>query len=210
MMVTASIKQPGPASALGYWPGFWMLGPGRWPGTGEIDILEDVNGLSREASTLHCGNLSQRNSDGTSGPCHEGTGLGSGLQRCPGCQQDFHTYTAIVDRRHATNEQIRWYLDGHEFFSMDESRVGQTVWAAAVDHGTMAVMACCLTAAAFRAFAASSALADDPSSEPFWPLSDAITTVSALVSMSGREAGAWMAVGGSSSPDRSADIAPEA
>jgi hypothetical protein len=34
MMVTASIKQPNPAHALGYWPGFWMLGPDRWPGTG--------------------------------------------------------------------------------------------------------------------------------------------------------------------------------
>src|ERR1035438_57213 len=31
MMVTASIQQPGPASALGYWPGFWMLGPKMWP-----------------------------------------------------------------------------------------------------------------------------------------------------------------------------------
>ena len=135
MMVTASIKQPGPASPLGYWPGFWMLGPGRWPGTGEIDIMEDVNGLSREAGTLHCGNLSQRNPDGTSGPCHEGTGLGSGLRPCPGCQQDFHTYTVIVDRRNAGDEQIRWYLDGHEFFSISESRVGQAVWTAAVNHG---------------------------------------------------------------------------
>ena len=62
--------------------------------------------------------------------------------------------------------------------------------AALVPTGTMAVVACCLTAAAFRAFAAaSSALADDSASEPFGPLSDAITTVSALVSMSGREAG---------------------
>ena len=135
MMVTASIRQPGPPGALGYWPGFWMLGPGRWPGTGEIDIMEDVNGLSREAGTLHCGNLSQRNPDGTSGPCHEGTGLGSGLQPCPGCQQEFHTYTVIVDRRHASDEQIRWYLDGHEFFRISESRVGQAVWTAAVDHG---------------------------------------------------------------------------
>jgi len=135
MMVTASIKQPNPAHALGYWPGFWMLGPGQWPGTGEIDIMEDVNGLSREAGTLHCGNLSARNPDGTSGPCHEGTGLGSGLQPCPRCQQDFHTYSVIVDRRDANNEQIRWYLDGHEFFSISESRVGQAVWTAAVDHG---------------------------------------------------------------------------
>ena len=62
--------------------------------------------------------------------------------------------------------------------------------AALVPTGTMAVVACCLTAAAFRAFAAaSSASADDSASEPFGPLSDAITTVSALVSMSGREAG---------------------
>ena len=135
MMVTASIKQPDPVNPLGYWPGFWMLGPGRWPEDGEIDIMEDVNGLSQEAGTLHCGNLTQRNSDGTFGPCHEGNGVGSGLQPCTGCQQDFHTYTAIVDRRNASDEQIRWYLDGHEFYSVSESRVGQAVWTAAVDHG---------------------------------------------------------------------------
>ena len=98
MMVTASIEQPGPVKPLGYWPGFWMLGPGMWPQDGEIDIMEDVNGLSQEAGTLHCGNLTQRNPDGTFGPCHEGTGVGSGLQPCTGCQQGFHTYTAIVDR----------------------------------------------------------------------------------------------------------------
>ena len=135
MMVTASIKQPGPVNPLGYWPGFWMLGPGMWPQDGEIDIMEDVNGLSQEAGTLHCGNLTQRNPDGTFGPCHEGTGVGSGLRPCTGCQQGFHTYTAIVDRRDASNQQIRWYLDGREFFSISESRVGQAVWTAAVDHG---------------------------------------------------------------------------
>jgi beta-glucanase (GH16 family) len=135
MMVTASLRQPDPAHALGYWPGFWMLPPNGWPATGEIDILEDVNGLSKTSGTLHCGNLTDQNPDGTTGPCHEKSGLGSGLRDCPGCQQAFHTYSVIIDRRHAGNEQIRWYLDGRQFYSVNESRIGQAAWTAAVDHG---------------------------------------------------------------------------
>jgi beta-glucanase (GH16 family) len=135
MAVTASIRQPNPSSGLGYWPAFWMLGPGDWPGTGEIDILEDVNALSEHSGTLHCGNLNDVNPDGTLGPCHEFTGLSSGLLPCPGCQTGFHTYTAVVDRRHAADEQIRWYLDGRQFFQVNEQQVGEAAWSAAVDHG---------------------------------------------------------------------------
>ncbi|MBO0878900.1 MAG: family 16 glycosylhydrolase [Mycobacterium sp.] len=135
MAVTASIRQPNPAAGLGYWPAFWMLGPGDWPGTGEIDILEDVNALNEQSGTFHCGNLDQPNPDGTLGPCHEFTGLSSGLRTCPGCQTGFHTYTVIVDRTDPTAEQIRWYIDGRQFFRVNQDQVDQATWTAAVHHG---------------------------------------------------------------------------
>jgi beta-glucanase (GH16 family) len=135
MMVTASIRQPDPAHGLGYWPAFWLLGPGAWPMDGEIDILEDVNALSTHSGTLECGNLTQPNSDGTFGPCHEHAGLGSGSQPCPGCQNGFHTYSIIIDRRDETDQRISWYFDGKQFFSVSESEVGKAAWTAAVDHG---------------------------------------------------------------------------
>jgi hypothetical protein len=135
LMVTASIEQPDPASGLGYWPAFWMLGPGTWPGTGEIDIMEDVNASSAHSAALHCGNLTARNADGSTGPCHEYTGLSSGLRPCSGCQSGYHTYTVIIDRRDAADQQIRWYLDGRLFFAVHESQVGAMAWTRAVDHG---------------------------------------------------------------------------
>jgi beta-glucanase (GH16 family) len=135
MAVTASIRQPNPASGLGYWPAFWMLGPGDWPMTGEIDILEDVNALSEHSATLHCGNLNDVNPDGTLGPCHEFTGVSSGLLPCPGCKTGFHTYTVVVDRRNPADEQIRWYLNGRQFFQANEDQVGEPTWSAAFDHG---------------------------------------------------------------------------
>jgi beta-glucanase (GH16 family) len=132
MRVSASIRQPDPASGLGYWPAFWMLGPGDWPGTGEIDVLEDVNAQSQVASTFHCGVY-------PSGPCNEPTGISSGLLACSGCQTGFHTYSVIVDRRHATREQIRWYLDGKQIFAVDQNQVPAATWTAAVDHGFMVI-----------------------------------------------------------------------
>ena len=135
MMVSASIRQPDPAHGVGYWPAFWMLGPGTWPTDGEIDILEDINALSQHSGTFHCGNLWQANGDGTFGPCRETAGLGSGPRPCPGCQQAFHTYSVVIDRRNESDQQIRWYLDGGEFFSVSEGSVGRAPWTAAVDHG---------------------------------------------------------------------------
>jgi len=133
--VAALIRQPGPASGLGYWPAFWLLGPGQWPEDGEIDIMEDVDAASMVAGTLHCGNLSAANTDGTLGPCHEHKGLSSKLRQCPGCQAGYNIYSVIIDRRDPGNEQVTWYLDNRRFFAVSERQVGTAVWTRAVDHG---------------------------------------------------------------------------
>ena len=125
--VTASIEQPNPSSGLGYWPAFWMLGPGQWPENGEIDIMEDVNALSEVAGTVHCGTY-------PGGVCNEGNGIGSGLRSCSGCQTGYHTYTMIENRTNTSNESITFYLDGNQYFSVTESQVGTATWQAAFDH----------------------------------------------------------------------------
>jgi hypothetical protein len=125
--VTASIEQPNPANGLGYWPAFWMLGPGQWPENGEIDIMEDVNALSELSGTVHCGT-------DPGGPCNETSGIGSGLRACSGCQTGYHTYTMIENRTNAADETITFYLDGNEYFSVSESQIGTSTWQAAFDH----------------------------------------------------------------------------
>jgi hypothetical protein len=123
--VTASIEQPN--SGPGYWPAFWMLGPGQWPENGEIDIMEDVNSLSEVSGTIHCGT-------DPGGPCNEPDGIGSGLTACSGCQSGYHTYTMILNRTNPSDESITFYLDGNPYFSVDESQVGTATWQAAFDH----------------------------------------------------------------------------
>jgi hypothetical protein len=129
--VTASIEQPN--GGLGYWPAFWMLGPGQWPENGEIDIMEDVNSLSEVSGTIHCGTF-------PGGPCNEGNGIGSGLRACGGCQNGFHTYTMILDRTNPSNESITFYLDGNQYFSVSESQVGTSAWQAAFDHNMSVIL----------------------------------------------------------------------
>jgi beta-glucanase (GH16 family) len=40
-------------AGAGLWPAFWLLGAGRWPGTGEIDILENVGQADWTSVALH-------------------------------------------------------------------------------------------------------------------------------------------------------------
>jgi hypothetical protein len=129
--VTASIEQP--TGGLGYWPAFWMLGPGQWPENGEIDIMEDVNSLSEVSGTVHCGT-------DPGGPCNETNGIGSGLRACSGCQTGYHTYTMIINRTNTAAESITFYLDGTSYFTVNESTIGTATWAAAFDHNMSIIL----------------------------------------------------------------------
>jgi hypothetical protein len=146
--VTASIEQPDPSAGLGYWPAFWMLGAGfrssgagtagtmdcsNWPSTGEVDIMEDVNALSEHSGTFHCG-------VDPGGACNETTGLGSGLVACSGCQTSYNTYSVIINRTDTSDESITYYLNGNAYYTVSESQVGASTWAAAVDHGFFIIL----------------------------------------------------------------------
>ena len=126
-------------AARGYWPAFWLLGaPYRgnwwnWPGIGELDIMENVQGINNNWSTMHCGTS-------PGGPCNETTGIG-GQMACTGstCQGGFHTYALEWDR--STNpEQMRFYLDGVNFHTVRSNQVDAGTWAAATNHGFFMIL----------------------------------------------------------------------
>ena len=124
--MTASIQQPNPASGLGYWPAFWALGSpmrmgGGWPQSGEIDMMEDVNGLNEASQTLH---------DAANSPGHA-------LISCPttGCQTGYNTYSVIVNRTNTSAETLQFVMDGTVESTITEASVGTTAWQEAIDHG---------------------------------------------------------------------------
>ncbi|MFF0026866.1 glycoside hydrolase family 16 protein [Streptomyces avermitilis] len=127
------------AAAKGYWPAFWLLGaPYRgnyqnWPSVGELDVMENVQGLNTDWATVHCGT-------NPGGPCNETSGIG-GSTSCTGttCQAGFHTYAMEWDRSTST-EEIRFYLDGANFHTVKASQVDATTWANATNHGFFLIL----------------------------------------------------------------------
>jgi beta-glucanase (GH16 family) len=141
LRVEARLRMPDVtgAAARGYWPAFWMLGaPYRgnwwnWPSIGELDIMENVQGLNNEWATMHCGTS-------PGGPCNETTGIG-GQRACDGttCQGGFHTYAVEWDRS-TSPEQMRFYLDGVNFHTVRADQMDAGTWAAATNHGYFIIL----------------------------------------------------------------------
>ncbi len=75
---------------------------------------------------MHCG-------VNPGGPCNESTGITSGERACGGCSTGFHNYAVEIDRS-TSPEQVRFYLDGNNFYTISANQVDATTWADAIDH----------------------------------------------------------------------------
>ncbi|MGW2915667.1 glycoside hydrolase family 16 protein [Streptomyces asoensis] len=141
LRVEARIQMPNVTgtAAEGYWPAFWALGaPYRgnyqnWPGVGELDIMENVQGLNKVWATMHCGTS-------PGGPCNETSGIGNSVA-CPNttCQSGFHTYAMEWDRSVAP-EAIRFYVDGVNYHTVTANQVDATTWTNATNHGYFVIL----------------------------------------------------------------------
>jgi len=128
MRMEARIQMPdvtGPR-ALGYWPAFWAMGSNyrttmAWPKSGELDIMESVNGLDAAWGILHCG-------INPGGPCGEPMGIGAYLP-CPheACTAGPHTFTFEWNRG-VTPEQMRWFVDGQLINQVAENQLPAETW----------------------------------------------------------------------------------
>lgn len=100
----ARMKLP---AGSGFWPAFWMLGNGRWPAIGEIDIMENVGDPSWISFALH-------------GPGYSGSSpIGSRFHFAEGADvTQWHVYA--VDWKPDT---ISFQVDGQEQFHVTRAMV---------------------------------------------------------------------------------------
>jgi beta-glucanase (GH16 family) len=129
--MTASIQLPPAAGAVGYWPAFWAVGApkragGAWPLSGELDMMEDVNGLNDASQTLH--------------DAAGSTGTGLIPCRTSGCESGYHAYSVIVNRTDPRAEYLQFLMDGQVRETVTEAAVGTAAWQAAIDHGFFLIL----------------------------------------------------------------------
>ncbi len=124
--MTASIELPVAANALGYWPAFWAVGSpkragGGWPASGELDMMEDVNGWNAASQTMH----------------YAGGSTGHELVACTAsrCGAGYHAYSVIVNRGNPKAEYVQFLMDGKVRETITAAKVGPTAWKEAIDHG---------------------------------------------------------------------------
>lgn len=102
-----------------------------WPGVGEIDIMESINGRPSSFSVFHCG-------VNPGGPCNESSGIGTERPDLT-LQDGFHVYAMELDKSVQPNE-LRFYVDGDNFFTILSSQVPEETWRNATDHAFFLIL----------------------------------------------------------------------
>jgi|ERR1700683_1407139 beta-glucanase (GH16 family) len=108
--IEACIKVP--HAQAGNWPAFWMLPEdskyGRWPRSGEIDIMEVIDQSNKLYGTAHFGG--EHLADPAARDVHAGA---QAVLAHGDFSQDFHVYAVEWEAR-----EIRWYVDGKYYGSI--------------------------------------------------------------------------------------------
>lgn len=127
--IEASIRIGGNAAKnkQGIWPAFWMMGDAfrhgaSWPGCGEVDIFENINGQNTVFGVAHCDKY-------PGGACNEPEGLvaGTGLN-----DDKYHVWRIEFDRRNSDfrKQTMTWYMDGKQYHRVTGQQVNNAaVWA---------------------------------------------------------------------------------
>ncbi|KAL1842341.1 hypothetical protein VTJ49DRAFT_5509 [Mycothermus thermophilus] len=110
----------------GMWPAFWVLGDAirhgtGWPGCGELDIMETVNGKLTGYGTIHCHVF-------PGGICNEPTGRGGSV---PIPSQEWQRWRIVWDRTSTgwRSETITWFLNDQQFFQLRGDEINDhEVW----------------------------------------------------------------------------------
>jgi beta-glucanase (GH16 family) len=95
----------------GTWPAFWMLAQNsqNWPLDGEIDIMEYVGyDPGKTHVSVHTDAYNPTIGTGKTASCS-----------VPDAEREFHTYAVLW-----TEDGIKGYFEGREFFSFDNDRAG--------------------------------------------------------------------------------------
>ncbi|KAH8591801.1 beta-glucanase [Bisporella sp. PMI_857] len=121
----------------GIWPAFWTLGDAMrhgtdWPRCGELDIMEQVNGINTAYGTAHCGDM-------PGGICSEPIGR-QATTEIP--SDGFHTWAIKIDRTNDdwTQQCVTWTLDGQEYNRLTGAAVGDEATFATLAHSPLYIL----------------------------------------------------------------------
>lgn len=104
----------------GIWPAHWMMPQNSscWPDDGEIDIMEQVDGLNTIYSTFHWNpNKDEKNP----APCDNGHDHAGVNVEVATSLTDFHEYAVFAD----DSGELVYYVDGEEIGRINEESKGE-------------------------------------------------------------------------------------